>query len=192
MRTPRLGLIGVLFLLACGDDSSSAATGTPLTAVTAVEYDRLCDRVLSTMDLGAWIECTPLASCQSCLNELLNIDDRETCQDRIGTPARYKATACPWTVAQLDACFDEREALMDTIPCERPFREADGSHCLNEFWDACVEHRPDMKEPKPPPSPTGCDDTCVSASDNECDDGGQGSITDGCGLGTDCSDCGRR
>ena len=37
-----------------------------------------------------------------------------------------------------------------------------------------------------------CTDTCVFASDGECDDGGPGYITDFCDYGTDCSDCGPR
>ncbi len=37
-----------------------------------------------------------------------------------------------------------------------------------------------------------CTDTCVYAFDDECDDGGPGSITDICEYGTDCADCGPR
>jgi hypothetical protein len=139
MRTPWFNLIFVVCLLACGDDSSSAASGTPLTAVTATDYDRLCERAAHTTDLGAWLECTPLDSCEQCLNELLSIDEVETCADRIGSPAIYKTMSCPWTVTQLDACFDEREALMAAIACGRPPRESELSHCLDEFRDACVE-----------------------------------------------------
>jgi hypothetical protein len=42
------------------------------------------------------------------------------------------------------------------------------------------------------PSPTGCDDTCDDANDGVCDDGGSGSDDNFCGLGTDCTDCGKR
>jgi hypothetical protein len=37
-----------------------------------------------------------------------------------------------------------------------------------------------------------CDNSCASANDTECDDGGPGSLYDICGLGTDCADCGTR
>ena len=37
-----------------------------------------------------------------------------------------------------------------------------------------------------------CEDTCEFAGDGECDDGGAGSSFNGCGLGTDCTDCGAR
>jgi hypothetical protein len=37
-----------------------------------------------------------------------------------------------------------------------------------------------------------CSDDCVYALDGECDDGGPGSDTAACGLGTDCGDCGAR
>ena len=38
----------------------------------------------------------------------------------------------------------------------------------------------------------GCSNTCQTPFDNECDDGGPGSLYDLCPLGTDCSDCGPR
>ena len=37
-----------------------------------------------------------------------------------------------------------------------------------------------------------CDNECVFADDGECDDGGEGSTSDLCGLGHDCHDCGKR
>lgn len=37
-----------------------------------------------------------------------------------------------------------------------------------------------------------CTDTCASARDNECDDGGPGSLYAVCQLGSDCADCGVR
>lgn len=37
-----------------------------------------------------------------------------------------------------------------------------------------------------------CDATCATAGDGECDDGGPGSLYNGCDLGTDCADCGAR
>lgn len=37
-----------------------------------------------------------------------------------------------------------------------------------------------------------CNNTCIYAFDNECDDGGGGSLWDICELGSDCNDCGVR
>jgi hypothetical protein len=37
-----------------------------------------------------------------------------------------------------------------------------------------------------------CSDTCTSAKDGSCDDGGDANAYDGCALGTDCTDCGPR
>jgi hypothetical protein len=38
----------------------------------------------------------------------------------------------------------------------------------------------------------GCTNTCGTADDDECDDGGPGSLFSVCALGTDCDDCGPR
>ncbi|MCC7535256.1 MAG: hypothetical protein IT379_03540 [Deltaproteobacteria bacterium] len=40
--------------------------------------------------------------------------------------------------------------------------------------------------------PDLCDDTCSSAMNGRCDDGGQGSVSIQCTYGTDCADCGVR
>ena len=37
-----------------------------------------------------------------------------------------------------------------------------------------------------------CDNSCASANDAECDDGGPGSLYDICEYGSDCNDCGVR
>lgn len=37
-----------------------------------------------------------------------------------------------------------------------------------------------------------CSDSCVTANDGQCDDGGAGSLYDLCAMGTDCGDCGER
>lgn len=50
-------------------------------------------------------------------------------------------------------------------------------------------------ERTPPPgtsSGPACNDTCTTASDGQCDDGGSGSQYCVCELGTDCADCGPR
>jgi len=42
------------------------------------------------------------------------------------------------------------------------------------------------------PAAAQCTNTCASANDNECDDGGPGSLYDICEFGSDCNDCGVR
>ena len=37
-----------------------------------------------------------------------------------------------------------------------------------------------------------CNNTCGSAGDEECDDGGRGCLTSLCEFGSDCQDCGER
>lgn len=37
-----------------------------------------------------------------------------------------------------------------------------------------------------------CSDSCASAYDGSCDDGGPGAANSRCALGTDCGDCGTR
>ena len=64
---------------------------------------------------------------------------------------------------------------------------------------------PPTTPPAPPPLSGGystsvslplasvaCTETCVYASDGDCDDGGSGSEFSVCTLGTDCTDCGQR
>lgn len=46
--------------------------------------------------------------------------------------------------------------------------------------------------PANPTQPSLCTDTCGFAADGDCDDGGPGSLTTGCELGSDCTDCGSR
>ena len=41
-------------------------------------------------------------------------------------------------------------------------------------------------------SRTLCSNTCQFANDEECDDGGEGSLYNECELGSDCADCGPR
>jgi len=54
--------------------------------------------------------------------------------------------------------------------------------------DAATLERPDSMAPPG----TLCEDSCGSAADMECDDGGPDSLYSVCAFGTDCSDCGPR
>lgn len=37
-----------------------------------------------------------------------------------------------------------------------------------------------------------CSNSCVTAFDGQCDDGGEGALFNSCQLATDCADCGER
>lgn len=117
---------------------------------------------------------------------------------------------CTATVGELQSCLDASVAA---------FHQAIGSRsCDDVKIDGTTTARPATQNPpayqalqmkcpnirfnrdssstggsQPPPSPTGCDDTCTEAKDGFCDDGGSGSSGfNTCGLGTDCTHCGQR
>lgn len=57
----------------------------------------------------------------------------------------------------------------------------------------CDLTNPNVLPPFPPsPVPVACDNICLYANDNDCDDGGLGSEFSECEIGTDCEDCGSR
>jgi hypothetical protein len=59
--------------------------------------------------------------------------------------------------------------------------------------DVCAGDRGAADEEPPPPRAIPvCADTCETAWDGECDDGGPGALYAVCDLGTDCGDCGER
>jgi hypothetical protein len=59
--------------------------------------------------------------------------------------------------------------------------------------DVCAGDRGAVDEEPPPPRAIPvCADTCETAWDGECDDGGPGALYAVCDLGTDCGDCGER
>lgn len=70
-----------------------------------------------------------------------------------------------------------------------------GKSCGQE--GACLTDSRNSSAGPGTPSPQGdegslCDDSCSSAFDGECDDGGLGAFYDVCAYGTDCYDCGLR
>jgi hypothetical protein len=124
---------------------------------------------------------------------------------------------CSATVAEYEACVDAQAEfvvrLVDALNCDTLASptvakvmaggDALDSATLSEcrpIAAACPELLTDMGRsgggtggsPSSAPAVDGCDDTCLFAGDNECDDGGGGSNTDFCGLGSDCADCGQR
>jgi hypothetical protein len=143
------------------------------------------------------------AAVESCVAE-----GRET--DSLGCD---QATAsdlgdCDATVGEVEACMNAQisvfNEIFNALSCSRtPTAEDVSSFDPDATPAECAdlsETCPDVgfgvvvsaEGSQEPPSPTGCDDTCVTANDGECDDGGQGAVTSICGFGTDCADCGER
>jgi hypothetical protein len=94
------------------------------------------------------------------------------------------------------------QSMLCTNTCSTAFdNECDdggpGSlYSICELGSDCSDCGPRPQANAAPPAPAGMDDlctnTCSTAFDNECDDGGPGSLYSICDYGSDCSDCGRR
>lgn len=118
---------------------------------------------------------------------------------------------CDATVGQYEDCLNAVLAEMDRffamIDCDAladvesqdslgggldlaslPACETLADQCPDVDLGGSSEGNPDAGEPPA----NGCEDTCVFANDDECDDGGPDSDTPACELGTDCADCGTR
>jgi len=64
---------------------------------------------------------------------------------------------------------------------------------LTVFFTGCKKDKDEEKKRKIKKTEKElCDDTCVFSGDGECDDGGDGSTSNYCGFGKDCTDCGTR
>jgi hypothetical protein len=111
---------------------------------------------------------------------------------------------CDITVQEYETCLNATIAsavqLFQAVSCDKAptqdqFQNFDPnalpSQC-NGLDQRCPGAFGGGSDVTPPPSESGCDDTCSEAMDEFCDDGGEGSVTDFCGLGTDCTDCGPR
>ncbi|MGE0786830.1 MAG: hypothetical protein AB7S26_14255 [Sandaracinaceae bacterium] len=99
--------------------------------------------------------------------------------DSAAPDCECRATADGMTV-QL-ACGTSRCVLGHMVRCDEGAGLTDEGACMMTDSDA---------GPMPPMGL--CSDTCASAGDGECDDGGEGALYDVCALGTDCADCGPR
>ena len=67
-------------------------------------------------------------------------------------------------------------------------------YAICDFATDCADCQRQQYQTFPPPSPPtpfACTDTCVYASDSDCDDGGPGSEYAACSFATDCTDCPR-
>lgn len=111
---------------------------------------------------------------------------------------------CSATVADFNDCMAQQLSaltlLLDSLTCNDHASAPDASSPTPPDSAACTSlmaQCPHLELAGSSggglePSATGCDDTCAFADDGTCDDGGSGSSYALCGLGTDCSDCGRR
>lgn len=103
----------------------------------------------------------------------------------MATPQRIFSIVLLTTLTLLVAACGGESNPTPIVICEGPDCEDAGDQTDTEEPDAGDE------------TDTGapgllCTDTCGSAGDGECDDGGPNSLYDVCALGTDCSDCGPR
>lgn len=114
---------------------------------------------------------------------------------------------CTATVGELQSCLDATvdtfHQLLGSLSCDNVMVSVT-TQPTTQSPPACRTLQmkcPNLKiggdssstKPDMTPSPTGCDDTCTgNAKDGFCDDGGSGSDDAFCGLGTDCTDCGKR
>jgi hypothetical protein len=117
-----------------------------------------------------------VAEYENCLNAALAQMDRFFAMIDCDALADLEAGESPadgLDIASLPAC----EMLADECP-------------QIDLGGGSSEGNPDQETDEPPAS--GCDNTCIFADDDECDDGGPDSVTPACVLGTDCADCGPR
>lgn len=120
------------------------------------------------------------------------------------------AAGCSLTVGEYADCFEAQLSalveLLDVVSCDAASdgsvlaaATTGGDPSTLPACEAFVAQCPDLVTPPDDgsgstdmPAADGCDETCVFAGDDECDDGGAGSSTPVCALGTDCADCGPR
>ncbi len=72
---------------------------------------------------------------------------------------------------------------------------ANSLYSICDLGSDCADCGPrQAAAPTPTPAPAGalCTNTCSTANDSECDDGGPNSLYSICDLGSDCADCGPR
>jgi hypothetical protein len=152
------------------------------------------------------------AKCKKAMDDCLAMASSSTDTMSMATCDMVEATNelkdCTASVGDLQACLDATasafHALVGSLSCDDA--KVDGTvmaqpatqnpHECQTLQMKC----PNLKiggdsssiDSNMTPSPTGCDDTCEDANDDFCDDGGPGSDDNFCGLGTDCTDCGKR
>jgi len=117
---------------------------------------------------------------------------------------RAATMSCELSVGQYRECVvasaEKLAELLDAYSCQS-LGEADAAapESIDTSPSAVAECAPVMAAcpalfgpDEGGPAENGCDDSCSESKDRFCDDGGPGSLTNLCPLGTDCSDCGQR
>jgi hypothetical protein len=120
------------------------------------------------------------------------------------TQLRSQLADCNATVAEYEACLNAGLNLMrqmlSSFDCDR-FNPQDLDNLMDfdpDALPACqtlAQKCPGLGEDEGGGGGgggEGCTNTCVDRDDGFCDDGGPGSHTSICALGTDCNDCGPR
>jgi hypothetical protein len=146
------------------------------------------------------------ASCERSKNECLGLGGMSTTSTECDAEGLRAAGAdCAVTTRQFGQCLiagaQQASNILGAFQCEvfsdpNKLGELLATEMGPESLPECAEivsMCPDVLEPdKGEPAADGCDETCSDAMDDFCDDGGPGSLTDLCALGTDCTDCGPR
>ena len=194
------------FVMACGGDGSGGGGVAGLVAALDAGFDLQCNCAQFTAEQCSSVK-TPVRACvedaaeeaggvPSCAETLIR--NYSSCLQRQGqctneglgnaecdTAFMTARSNCPLDPAVIN-CFDGEPPdsaqpgndLPDTDPPDNePGNDPPGN---------------DPPGNDPPPTLLGCNETCFFTNDDECDDGGPGSFTNACDLGTDCADCGPR
>lgn len=153
-------------------------------------------------------------SVSSCIAEEGETTTENNCADADLSTA---FTGCDATVSELQACLGASlaamRALIQQVTCSAPLSQLMMGSGFEEpvacetFDMKCpgglsaiggaTDALPEVDEGSSGGGGTGgsgagCTETCIDSMDTSCDDGGEGSLTNICALGTDCSDCGTR
>jgi hypothetical protein len=149
---------------------------------------------------GEFDVATCEASVQSCLLNDEGVVSTMRCEPE---KLREATVGCVVTVDQYRACAvagAERTAeWVDAFSCTTLAESSSPSPMAIDTSPSSIPECAPVEAACPTifisgnePAEDGCDETCIDAKDDFCDDGGPGSYTNRCALGTDCTDCGPR
>jgi hypothetical protein len=204
-----------------GPDDAMLDEDRPLSSLTGDELKFLCAELavladsIATEQDATRLSCILLAgafsgagasfdvaACEAQVDQCLISDDGWISTMRCEVQAFHEATLdCHISIAQYRQCLVASAEVLaewiDTYSCQS-FAEASTQAPGGES-SSVAECAPVMaacpalfQNGTSGPAPNGCDDSCLDSKDEFCDDGGPGSLTRTCPLGTDCSDCGPR
>lgn len=172
---------------------------------------------IAGMDLSDPSAPFDVAACEQAVDECVASGDGTSMTTSMCDEAAMDLAECDITAGEMEACYNALLSgvaeTLGLLSCES-FTDPEALSTLGgSMFDSppqcdIVDERCPALSPNSsdggssdgsgepvfggPPSESGCDDTCPFNNDTECDDGGPGSVTPFCGLGTDCTDCGPR